>query len=129
LVGEVKYKDEILLGEQPAIMDRALFDAVQQKLTDQWTMPATPRAQTAPSAPAHTSDCAPMPSAPRHGAMTRRARQPGKPTSRSAINWRDPTACCVRRRESIRKCMPDAGNTPAIPPPGSPGGDPNIRPK
>jgi len=30
-VGEVKYKDEILPGEQPAIMDRALFDAVQQK--------------------------------------------------------------------------------------------------
>jgi site-specific DNA recombinase len=36
-VGEVKYKDEILPGEQPAIMDRALFDAVQQRLTDQWT--------------------------------------------------------------------------------------------
>jgi site-specific DNA recombinase len=36
-IGEVKYKDEILPGEQPAILDRALFDAVQQKLTDQWT--------------------------------------------------------------------------------------------
>jgi len=36
-IGEVKYKDEILPGEQPAIMERALFDAVQQKLTDQWT--------------------------------------------------------------------------------------------
>jgi site-specific DNA recombinase len=24
-------------GEQPPIMERALFDAVQQKLTDQWT--------------------------------------------------------------------------------------------
>src|SRR5712664_3879905 len=36
-VGEVKYKDEILPGEQPAIMDRVLFDAVQQKLTEQWT--------------------------------------------------------------------------------------------
>jgi site-specific DNA recombinase len=36
-IGEVKYKDEILPGEQPAIIDRALFDAVQQKLTDQWT--------------------------------------------------------------------------------------------
>src|SRR5258707_4408504 len=29
-IGEVKYKDETLPGEQPAIMDRALFDAVQQ---------------------------------------------------------------------------------------------------
>ena len=42
-VGEVKYKDEILPGEQPAIMDRALFDAVQQKLTDQWTTRSTTR--------------------------------------------------------------------------------------
>jgi DNA invertase Pin-like site-specific DNA recombinase len=36
-IGEVKYKNEILPGEQPAIMDRALFEAVQQKLTEQWT--------------------------------------------------------------------------------------------
>src|SRR6202049_2432718 len=36
-VGEVKFKGEILPGEQPAIMDRQLFDAVQQKLTDQWS--------------------------------------------------------------------------------------------
>ena len=36
-IGEVKYRDEILPGEQPAIMDRALFDAVQSRLTDQWT--------------------------------------------------------------------------------------------
>src|SRR5258707_11900068 len=36
-IGEVKYKVEILPGEQPAIMERGLFDAVQQKLTDQWT--------------------------------------------------------------------------------------------
>jgi DNA invertase Pin-like site-specific DNA recombinase len=42
-VGEVKYKDEILPGEQPAIMDRELFDAVQQKLTEQWTTRSTTR--------------------------------------------------------------------------------------
>src|SRR6201984_33948 len=36
-IGEVKYKGEVLPGEQPAIMDRQLFDAVQQKLTDQWS--------------------------------------------------------------------------------------------
>src|SRR5260370_941224 len=30
-IGEVKYKNEILPGEQPPIMDRALFDAVRQK--------------------------------------------------------------------------------------------------
>jgi DNA invertase Pin-like site-specific DNA recombinase len=43
-IGEVKYKNEILPGEQPAIMDRALFGAVQQKLTDQWTTRSTVRA-------------------------------------------------------------------------------------
>jgi site-specific DNA recombinase len=32
-IGEVTYKGEILPGEQPAIMDRSLFDAVQQKLS------------------------------------------------------------------------------------------------
>jgi site-specific DNA recombinase len=32
-IGEVKYKDEILPGEQPAIIDKALFEAVQQKLS------------------------------------------------------------------------------------------------
>jgi len=41
LCREVKYKDEILPGEQPAIMDRVLFDAVQQKLTEQWTTDPT----------------------------------------------------------------------------------------
>src|SRR6202046_5086128 len=42
-IGEVKYKDEILPGEQPAIMDRALFEAVQQKLTEQWIARSTAR--------------------------------------------------------------------------------------
>jgi site-specific DNA recombinase len=32
-IGEVKYKSEILPGEQPAILDKALFEAVQQKLS------------------------------------------------------------------------------------------------
>jgi len=36
-IGEVKYKGEVFAGEQPAIMDHALFDAVQQTLTDQWS--------------------------------------------------------------------------------------------
>ena len=36
-IGEVKYKGEILPGEQPAIIERDLFDAVQQKLTNQWS--------------------------------------------------------------------------------------------
>ena len=32
-IGEVKYRGEILSEEQPAILDRALFEAVQEKLS------------------------------------------------------------------------------------------------
>src|SRR5258706_12678621 len=36
-IGEVKYKNEILAGEQPPIMDRALFESVRQKSLAQWS--------------------------------------------------------------------------------------------
>src|ERR1700719_1808843 len=36
-IGEVKYKDEILPGEQPPIMDRPLFEAVREKALAQWS--------------------------------------------------------------------------------------------
>jgi hypothetical protein len=36
-IGEVKYKNEILPGEQPPIMDRALFELVRQKSLVQWS--------------------------------------------------------------------------------------------
>src|SRR3979411_2279218 len=36
-IGEVKYGNEILPGEQPPIMDRALFEAIRQKSLAQWS--------------------------------------------------------------------------------------------
>src|SRR6476469_2300469 len=42
-IGEVKYKDEILPGEQPPIMDSALFEAVRQKSLTQWSHRTTTR--------------------------------------------------------------------------------------
>jgi site-specific DNA recombinase len=36
-IGEVKYRNEILPGEQPPIMDRELFEAVRQKSLAQWS--------------------------------------------------------------------------------------------
>jgi site-specific DNA recombinase len=42
-IGEVKYKNEILPGEQPPIMDRALFEAVRQKSLAQWSHRTTVR--------------------------------------------------------------------------------------
>jgi site-specific DNA recombinase len=36
-IGEVKYKNEILPGEQPPILDRGLFESVRQKALTQWS--------------------------------------------------------------------------------------------
>ena len=45
-IGEVAFKGEILRGEQPPIIDRALFDAVQAKLNEQATNHKTSRMQS-----------------------------------------------------------------------------------
>jgi DNA invertase Pin-like site-specific DNA recombinase len=45
-IGEVRYKGEIFPGEQPAILDRALFEAVQAKLDQQRTNHAKTRQQS-----------------------------------------------------------------------------------
>jgi site-specific DNA recombinase len=42
-VGEVRYKNAIYPGPQPPLMDRKLFDAVQEKLTAQWSHRTTTR--------------------------------------------------------------------------------------
>ncbi len=36
-IGEVRYKNEIFPGPQPLLLDRELFEAVQAKLTEQWS--------------------------------------------------------------------------------------------
>lgn len=45
-IGEVKFKGEILPGEQPAILERDLFEAVQDKLTEQVNNHTTARMQS-----------------------------------------------------------------------------------
>ena len=45
-IGEVRYKGEIFPGEQSAILDRALFEAVQTKLDQQRTNHAKARQQS-----------------------------------------------------------------------------------
>jgi hypothetical protein len=94
--------------------------------------PATPPAQTAPPAPAPASDCAPTkPVPPRgtialEGSTTGQGAEPlGDKLARS-----DGVLCPPSGIDpEIRAPTPDTGNTPVIPPPGSPGGDPNVRPK
>ena len=45
-IGEVVFKGEVFPGEQPAILDRDLFDAVQAKLNDQRNNHTAPRAKS-----------------------------------------------------------------------------------
>jgi hypothetical protein len=42
-IGQAVFKGEILAGEQPAIINRTLFDEVQAKLTEQLNNHATTR--------------------------------------------------------------------------------------
>jgi site-specific DNA recombinase len=46
-IGEVRFKNEILPGPQPPIMDRTLFEAVQAKLTKQWAHRTVTRTKSA----------------------------------------------------------------------------------
>ena len=46
-IGEVPFKGEVLDGEQPRILDRDLFDAVQAKLSEQTTNHRTTRMNSA----------------------------------------------------------------------------------
>ena len=92
--------------------------------------PATPPAQTAP--PARATNCAPMQQTPHPGTVApegtttgQRAEPLGDRLARS-----DGVLCPPAGVDpEIRAPTPDTGNTPVIPPPGSPGGDPTIRPK
>lgn len=92
--------------------------------------PATPPAQTAPPMP--VNDCSPMRPVPPRGTIA----PGGSTTGQSAEPLGDKLAksdgvlCPPSGVDpEIRAPTPDTGNTPVIPPPGSPGGDPTVRPK
>jgi hypothetical protein len=94
--------------------------------------PATPPAQTAAPAPARgANNCAPTESTPQgniapQGTTTGQRAEPlGDKLARSDGVLCPPTGV----DPAIRAPTPDTGNMPVIPPPGSPGGDPTIRPK
>ena len=48
---------------------------------------------------------------------------------RNGLRWRDAPREYGPHDPDIRAPTPQGGSMPVIPPPGSPGGDPNIRPK
>src|SRR5690349_17458345 len=94
--------------------------------------PATPPAPTAPPSVQRAANCAPMQPLPRSGTVVpegtttgQRAEPLGDKLARS-----DGVLCPPAGIDpDMHAPAPDAGKTPVIPPPGSPGGDPTIRPK
>jgi hypothetical protein len=92
----------------------------------------TPAPRTAPPSPERPANCAPMHPAPQSGT----AAPEGTTTGQRA----EPLGDRLARADGVlcpppgvdpemHAPAPDAGKTPVIPPPGSPGGDPTIRPK
>jgi hypothetical protein len=90
--------------------------------------PATPMAETAAPEPQRPADCTPAKPNPNRSDGTtvgqsnealgdKLAKSNGVLCPPSGV---DP---------EMRAPTPDTGNTPVIPPPGSPGGNPNIQPK
>ena len=93
--------------------------------------PATPPAQTAPPAASQPTDCAPM--AP-HGSGIGTSKEGTVGQSNEPIGDKlarsDGTLCPPADIDpAIRAPTPGGGKMRVIPPPGSPGGDQNVRPK
>lgn len=91
--------------------------------------PATPQQQTAPPPPPSPANCEPMGASGKRGqpdATVGRSNEPlGDKLAKS-----DGVLCPPSGVDpEIRAPTPDTGKTPVIPPPGSPGGDPSLRPK
>jgi hypothetical protein len=95
--------------------------------------PSTPPAKTAPPSPERTANCAPMQPKPNAGTAVpdgttttgQRAEPLGDKLARA-----DGVLCPPAGVDpDMHAPAPDTGKTPVIPPPGSPGGDPTIRPK
>ena len=90
--------------------------------------PATPMAETAPPAPQRPSECAPS----KPGMNAQQGTTIGQ--SNDALGDKLARSNGVLCPPSgvdpeIRAPTPETGDKPDIPPPGSPGGNPNVHPK
>jgi hypothetical protein len=93
---------------------------------------AKPQTEIVPAAAAGTSGCAQTRPVPSQGTVTPEDNTTGQ--SREPLGDKlaksDGVLCPPTGVDpEIRAPTPDVGNTPVIPPPGSPGGDPTVRPK
>jgi hypothetical protein len=95
--------------------------------------PATPPAQTAPPNPAHADpNCVPTRASPQDGGIAPRGSTTGQANEPlgDRLAKSDGVLCPPPGVDpQMHAPTPDIGTMPVIPPPGGPGGDPNVRPK
>ena len=118
----MRMKTTSLLIALPALVASAGLAGAQAPPT-----PATPPMKTAPPEPRpNSAACAPHDTGAPRGTTTGQSREPlGDKLAKS-----DGVLCPPSGVDpEIRARTPEGGNTPVIPPPGSPGGDPTVRPK
>jgi hypothetical protein len=90
--------------------------------------PATPPPQTAPPAPPPTTNCTPTKTTPNGNVAPEETT--GQAPLGDKLARSDGVLCPPSGVDpEIRAPTPDTGKMPVIPPPGSPGGDPTVRPK
>ncbi len=88
------------------------------------------RRQTAPPPPDHAADCAPTSSPNGNDAPERLDRRPRRRPLGDKLARSDGVLCPPSNVDpAMRAPAPETGKMPVIPPPGSPGGDPSVRPK
>jgi hypothetical protein len=94
---------------------------------------AVAQAPAAKPAPERGSNnCAPTESMPREGSIGPQGTTTGQRSEQlgDKLAKSDGVLCPPAGVDpQMHAPTPDAGNTPVIPPPGSPGGDPTVRPK
>jgi hypothetical protein len=93
--------------------------------------PVTPMADTAAPEPERPADCSPMKPSPRgpNASEGTTVGQGGEALGEKLAKS-DGVLCPPSGVDpQMRAPTPDTGSTPVIPPPGSPGGNPNVQPK
>ncbi len=116
----------------PAIVILAAIPAVA--FAQAQPTPSTPAAETAtPNAGRGSQNCAPTQAVPNDGTIAPRGNSTTGQASEAIgdkLAKSDGVLCPPSGIDpEIRAPTPDGGKTLVIPPPGSPGGDPSIRPK
>jgi len=107
----------------------ALMAAINAAYAQAPPGPTTPMAETAPPAPQRATECTPMKPSPQQAPKGATVGQAGEPLG-DRLARSDGVMCPPTGVDPlIRAPTPDTADKPVIPPPGSPGGDPNLRPK